>query len=137
MPSPEYGTGRVTPVRRIIANTAAELQVAFTVEELARAAARADRRAGAIATVYRAVKAMERAGYIERVGARDGSALYARCASAHHHHHVVCDGCGRVSEASCPVSTQLDHPSPEGFVITRHEVTLYGLCPSCARMEAI
>jgi Fe2+ or Zn2+ uptake regulation protein len=74
---------------------------------------------------------MEESGHIERVGTRDGSALYARCSTMSHHHHIVCDGCGRVAHAECPVVFEDSDARPDGFVITRHEVTLYGLCPSC------
>lgn len=83
--------------------------------------------------MYRAVAAMENAGFIERVGARGGSALYARCDASAHHHHIVCDACGVTAEAECPLGTTLDVAGTAGFVVTRHEVTLYGLCPTCAR----
>ena len=82
--------------------------------------------------MYRAVAAMEAAGYVERVGSRGGSALYARCGTRSHHHHIVCDGCGRVAHAECPVAVDAPSPRADGFVVTRHEVTLYGLCPTCA-----
>ena len=85
------------------------------------------------ATVYRAVAAMLGSGWIERVGERDGSVLYAICASGGHHHHVVCDGCGKVATTTCPVRVDAGSADErDGFVITRHEVTLYGLCPACA-----
>ena len=123
-----YGTGRVTPQRRLVSETAASMRGAFSVDELACAVRATDASAG-VATVYRAVSAMLASGWLERVGERDGSALFARChAGAHHHHHVVCDGCGRVEATECPVVVE---PGGSGFVITRHEVTLYGLCPQC------
>ena len=75
---------------------------------------------------------MEAAGYVERVGARGSSALYARCGTRSHHHHIVCDGCGRVAHAECPVAVDMPSKRADGFVVTRHEVTLYGLCPTCA-----
>lgn len=132
MGTPQYGQARMTPVRRTLAEAAASMEVAFTVEDLAAAAGEIDPSAGAIATAYRAVAAMEKAGYIERVGKRRGSALYAHCGTGHHHHHVICDGCGKVSSTPCPVVEAMSETPGDGFVITRHEVTLYGLCPSCA-----
>jgi Fur family transcriptional regulator, ferric uptake regulator len=139
-PSP-YGSGRVTPQRRLIASTASRMHGAFSIDELA-AAVKADDATTGAATVYRAVSALLTSGWLERVGERDGSALFARChAGGSHHHHVVCDGCGRVEATPCPViSDSLAAESPAsaagGFVITRHEVTLYGLCPSCAEKNA-
>jgi Fur family transcriptional regulator, ferric uptake regulator len=139
-PSP-YGSGRVTPQRRLIAETASRMGGAFSIDELA-AAVRVDDDATGVATVYRAVSALLASGWLERVGERDGSALLVRChAGAAHHHHVVCDGCGRVEATPCPVvsedlAAESSAPSAGGFVITRHEVTLYGLCPACAEKNA-
>lgn len=124
-----YGSGRVTPQRASIAACADRLPGAFTVDKLAACARGADASLGT-ATVYRAVAAMEASGWLERVGERGGSALFARCGAGGHHHHVVCDGCGRVAVAECPVAVTPGDAA--GFVVTRHEVTLYGLCPTCA-----
>ena len=84
--------------------------------------------------MYRAVGALERSGWLERVGERAGSALFSVCpASGTHHHHVVCDGCGRVSALDCPLDRGVtDAAERGGFTVTRHEVTLYGLCAECA-----
>ena len=127
-----YGTRRVSPQRRAIADAALGLDGAFTVDELTRIVSGTGQPAGT-ATVYRAVAAMEAAGWVERVGEREGSVLFAHCGNAHHHHHVVCEGCGMVRATSCPVDRITeDSPELDGFVVTRHEVTLYGLCPQCA-----
>lgn len=109
------------------------LRGSFTVEDLAAAVRRLDPDAGASATVYRAVAAMEAAGFIERIGSRDGSGLYARCDASSHHHHIVCDDCGLTAHADCPLDQLSNTEAPNGFIVTRHEVTLYGLCPACAR----
>lgn len=114
---------------------------AFTVEELAEAlraaASSPDAAASAgTATVYRTVAAMESTGFVSRVGSRAGSALYARCTDASHHHHIVCDACGRFTATPCPIDAPVLSPEATGgFVVTRHEVTLYGLCGECARTE--
>lgn len=131
-----YAGHRITAQRTFIAEAVVQMHGAFTVQELTGAVRtasgqRGTRGAGA-ATVYRAVASMEASGFLTRVGARDGHALYAHCAHLSHHHHVVCDGCGRVASAPCPLdSLDLTSPERDGFVITRHEVTLYGLCPEC------
>lgn len=122
-----YGAARVSPQRRTIADVTASLGGAFTVEALADAVREADAGIGT-ATVYRAVGALVASGWLERVGEREGSALFVRCAAGGHHHHLVCDGCGAVSATPCTVPHAEDSG---GFVVTRHEVTLYGLCPAC------
>lgn len=126
-----FGSGRMTAQRATIVEAAAEIGTAFTVDDLAVAARGRDSSIG-VATVYRAVSAMEESGWLERVGERAGSALFARCAAGGHHHHLICTTCGRMEPAECPLEGFADKTeTPGGFVVTGHEVTLYGLCPGC------
>jgi Fur family ferric uptake transcriptional regulator len=122
----------MTTQRETIAETTAEMGGAFTVDDLAAAVRGRDSALG-LATVYRAVSAMEHSGWLERVGERKGSALYARCpVGARHHHHLICTGCGRIEPADCPLTAlTAATESASGFTVTGHDVTLYGLCPSC------
>jgi Fur family transcriptional regulator, ferric uptake regulator len=126
-----FGSGRMTSQRATIVAAVTELDAAFTVDDLASAARSLDASVG-VATVYRAVAAMEQSGWLERVGERGGSALFARCAAAGHHHHVICTACGRTEAAECPLGDAISaDKTAGGFVVTGHEVTLYGLCPGC------
>lgn len=126
----------MTSARRAIADAIERLPGAFTVDDLVAEVRRADPRSGKTPTAYRAVAALCAAKEIEAVGERSGATLYARCREAHHHHHIVCDRCGMTATADCPVDTALSGAAARsGFVITRHQVTLYGLCPQCAGRE--
>ncbi len=110
---------------------------AFTVDALAGAVR--DRRPGTgVATVYRAVAAMVESGWLERVGERDGTALFTRCgAGERHHHHLVCTRCGATIATECPLDSGLQAVAArDGFIVTGHEVRLYGLCPSCCGRDA-
>jgi Fur family ferric uptake transcriptional regulator len=127
-----YGAGRTSAQRLAIARAADAATGAFTVDDLASLARRADSAIGT-ATVYRAVAAMAREGFLQVAGSREGRALYVRCTDAGHHHHLVCTGCGAVAEAPCPLdAATFQAPGLGGFQITSHEVTLYGLCAECA-----
>jgi len=127
-----YGSGRMSRQRLLIARVAASMPGAFTIDALCSAVRENDGSTG-VATVYRAVAVLLTEGWLERVGERDGHALLARCpVGPRHHHHVVCDECGRVEATECPVVEAPGHATSASFVITRHEVTLYGLCPQCA-----
>lgn len=130
--SSAFGSGRLTPQRLTISKAACAMRGAFTVDALAVSVRALDSAIG-VATVYRAVSAMESTGWLERVGERAGSVLYARCgAGDRHHHHLVCTGCGKVEPAECPLGdTAAMAAASAGFVVTSHEVTLYGLCPAC------
>jgi Fur family ferric uptake transcriptional regulator len=127
-----FGSRRVSAARHTIADAAAALDGAFTVDELHASVTRAEPGIG-IATVYRAVSAMVGAGSLAPVGYRDGSALYALCAGGAHHHHLVCTGCGTVVGMACPVDRSLETAARQaGYTVTGHEVTLWGLCGSCS-----
>lgn len=126
-----YGTARTSAQRRLIAEVAGALPGAFTAEELYRAVA--ERAPGiGLATVYRALSAMQAAGSVSPVGTRHGSVLLAVCGRHDHHHHLVCTSCARVVGVDCPLSeAALRAAAKAGHVVTSHEITLYGLCASC------
>jgi Fur family ferric uptake transcriptional regulator len=126
-----YGSARRSDARECVADAARWLPGAFTVDELL-VAVRAARPATGTATVYRAVAALEASGWLERVGERRGTALFARCGTADHHHHLVCTGCGATVATECPLEDLLSRSALEaGFRVTSHEVRLYGLCSDC------
>jgi Fur family ferric uptake transcriptional regulator len=55
--------------------------------------------------------------------------------AGHHHHYFHCANCGQVFLLhACP--GPMDDLAPKGFQVKSHEVTLYGLCASCAEKEA-
>lgn len=83
------------------------------------------------ATVYRTLRALEESGIIVAVEFPGEPARY-ELAGKDHHHHFRCESCGRAFEAhGC--AGNLSAMAPEGFVVKRHEITLYGLCASCAK----
>jgi Fur family transcriptional regulator, ferric uptake regulator len=125
-----FGDARLSAQREAIARAARDYGSAFSAEDLLEASARTAPGVG-IATVYRAVSAMEAAGFIEPVGTRSGATLYIHCPHEGHHHHVVCTGCGAVAAAECSVVDSAK--GADGFIITDHDLTLYGLCPRCQR----
>lgn len=129
-----YGGGRMSAARRAIARAVdAQSGRAFSVEDVAGCVRAASPGIG-LATVYRAITAMEAAGSVEQVGSRDGATLYARCGSTRHHHHLLCTGCGAVADVECPV--HVDVHTAEGFAVTGHSLVIYGLCAACCGKAA-
>ena len=127
-----YGDARSSAQRLAVAQAAVRLDAAFRVEDLAAATRLRDPRVST-ATVYRAVAAMAASGFLEQVGERGGTALYVRCAAEGHHHHLVCTGCGAVAHAPCPLDRAVrESAAAHGFVVTHHQVHIYGLCERCA-----
>jgi Fe2+ or Zn2+ uptake regulation protein len=134
-PTDPFAGRRRSPAREAIAATAASMPGAFSVEELIDAV-RDTRPDTGVATVYRAVAALAQVGWLERVGDREGTALFAHCGErrggGHHHHHLVCTGCGAVICAECPVSGAVRAAADSaGFTVTSHDLRLYGLCAAC------
>lgn len=131
-----FGGGRVSAQRSAIADAVLRMPGAFTVDGLVHAVRQREPGIG-VATVYRAVAAMEASGFLEAVGSRDAKALYAHCPHAHHHHHLICTCCGTTVECACPVDDAFrDTADASGFTLTTHEVTLYGLCRACRAEES-
>ena len=82
-----------------------------------------------ISTVYRAINAMMKNGFLNSVKIGNGPLRYER-ATLHHHHHFVCEHCELVLDIPGHCSTFEEVPF--GFIAKRHEVTVYGVCDSCS-----
>lgn len=126
-----YAGGRASAQRGAVADAVERIGGAFTVGDLA-TSVRGDNPRISTATVYRCVAAMAAAGYLSRVGVRDGATLWARCDMADHHHHLVCTSCGATAATECPLDAGALATAPDGFTVTSHDVVLYGLCGSCS-----
>ncbi len=130
-----FGRARVSAQRAAIAEVVPLMRGAFTAEDLHRSVAARTPGIG-LATIYRAIAAMQEAGTLVTVGERDGSALLAVCARHDHHHHLVCTGCGRVVGIECPIDhATLRAAEREGHLVTSHQIVLYGLCSGCRQRE--
>ena len=83
-----------------------------------------------LATVYRALRALEQAGQIRTVELPGEPPRYER-ADLGHHHHFQCVVCGKVFDLpGC--AGNLGRLTPAGFTVERHEITLFGRCDQCA-----
>lgn len=126
-----YGNARVSAQRKLIAEVVEQLPGAFTAEDLHQAVAGRAPGIG-LATIYRALSAMQAAGTVSPAGMRGGSALLVRCDRHDHHHHLVCTSCSSVVGVDCPLGAEaLTAAASAGHLVTRHEITLYGLCAEC------
>ena len=74
---------------------------------------------------------------INKVDFDDGFARYElngeSGASGHRHHHAICTKCGKVYSLETDLLDTLEQEVFEklGFMVTDHEVKLYGLCREC------
>ena len=102
-----------------------------TAQELHQRLVRRGRPIG-LATVYRALHAMSKAGVIDALPHGTNETCYRLCGEEHHH-HMVCSSCHRVVELDgCPATDWIARRARrEGFTITGHRLEVTGLCAAC------
>jgi Fur family transcriptional regulator, ferric uptake regulator len=84
-----------------------------------------------LATVYRSLNAMQEEGEITAVNLPGENTRY-ETTQLGHHHHFRCLKCERVFDIHGCAGDAL-HIAPKGFVVERHELTLYGSCAECSQ----
>jgi Fur family ferric uptake transcriptional regulator len=100
------------------------------------AALRSTGRSIGMASVYRSLDALHKAGLVQRFDAGHGEGRYEAVApSGEHHHHVVCDDCGRILPFEDAALERAIHALAERipYEIEGHDVVLHGRCPDCQR----
>ncbi len=87
-----------------------------------------------LATVYRNLALMARAGEVDTLVRDDGETMYRRCGSGHHH-HLVCRTCGRTVEIAGPEveAWAAAVAQAHGFTDVSHRIELFGRCAQCSR----
>lgn len=85
-----------------------------------------------IATVYRTINLLTENKLIHSVLLPSGETRYESSHLEKHHHHFQCTKCKHVYDLGiCPVGIPEGTTIPGGFRVDSHELTLFGLCPSC------
>ena len=130
------GMQRNTRQRAAILETLSR-QVDFRSAQQIHEQMRADGETVGLATVYRNLQALSRAGRLDVLVAGDGESLYRQCEDTGHHHHLVCRECGRTVEFLAPeLETAMARiADAEGFSDLAHTLEVFGLCADCARAE--
>lgn len=88
-----------------------------------------------LASVYRSIRTLERAGVVKGFQIGDGAPRYELLAEGDdgHHHHLICTRCARVTEiGECEleeIETRLAESM--GFRAITHRLEFFGLCPEC------
>lgn len=85
-----------------------------------------------LATIYRNLKGLVADGLVQVVSLPGQTDRYE--IHKHHHHHFHCSSCHQVTDIdACP--GDLGKLMPKGYRLEGHELTLYGLCPSCSARD--
>lgn len=85
-----------------------------------------------LSTVYRTLQTLKKLGLVEELHFDEEHHHY-EIKSATEHHHLICAGCGKVVEFSCPLSHELKETvsREKNFEVTEVEVQMRGYCPRC------
>ena len=85
-----------------------------------------------LGTVYRNLHSLVEGGKIRTLLLGDQVARYDPETSEHD--HFICERCGRVSDLFLRRARRIDLTSlaRDGYVVTTHNVTVYGMCRVCA-----
>jgi len=83
-----------------------------------------------IATVYRALKQFLAEGSVRLVEI-PGAPPHYEHSSRRHHHFFLCQKCRRIFNLLGCLHG-INEMAPEGFLVERHEIVLYGSCPECS-----
>ena len=121
---------RMTASRRAVIDAVAAAEGSFTVVEIFDEAREAHPALG-LATTYRTIELLRRAGSVHPLPGA-GRAAYVRC-RPDHHHHLVCVTCGSVEETElCAAPSDAELRRRHGFRAQGHELDIYGVCKRCA-----
>ncbi len=82
-----------------------------------------------IATVYRNIKALADAGWLQVIEMPGDGPRYERSGAAHHH-HFLCSRCERVYNIEGCLGG-METLLPRGFKMESHDLLLTGLCANC------
>lgn len=121
---------RCTPQRYAILEFLLESKDHPTAEEIYEAVNRTDPRAS-LATVYKSLHALERAGLIREVSLGGDAVRFE--SNTMRHHHFVCLKCGRVEDIDWFDVPHLSRRAKLGpRTVRSYEIVLRGLCRACA-----
>jgi Fur family transcriptional regulator, ferric uptake regulator len=97
-------------------------------------ALRADGDAVGMASVYRALEALEGLGLVQKTDLGNGVRMFeAVIPGGEHHHHLVCERCGKITPFEDERLERAIHDLADGrrHTATAHEVVIRGTCSRC------
>lgn len=94
-----------------------------------------------MATVYRTLDLLDKAGLLRKIQCRDGQVRYEykRGDQSDHHHHLICTDCGKIlnyrdfekEELELVRKSEQIVEKKYGFLVRDHNIEFLGLCKEC------
>jgi Fur family ferric uptake transcriptional regulator len=125
---------RVTPQRGVILETIAHMGDHLSVQEVYSEAR--ERLPGLnIATIYRTLESLHRAGMVDLFDPGTGPTRFALRDPSTAHGHLVCTECEHVVDIDTDLINRLveEVAAETGFFIDPHHLTLLGVCDACSQ----
>ena len=129
----EKFSGRSTQQRKLILEIIKQINGHVDADEIYRQARQKSPNIS-LSTIYRNLKFFKELRLVEE-HPLNGMRRYYESTSYSKHHHMVCLGCGRVFEFTCPSTERIKSRlcREENFKVTGVDVRLLGYCPDCQR----
>ncbi|WP_051820012.1 Fur family transcriptional regulator [Streptomyces sp. NRRL S-920] len=123
---------RRTPQRDAVLETLGRCREFVSAQELHALLAGCGSAVG-LTTVYRALRALDRAGLVDVVRDETGERLYLRRPTDEHRHYLICRRCGRSQPVDArDVEAWADRlGETTGFADLEHTLELSGVCRPC------
>jgi Fur family ferric uptake transcriptional regulator len=123
---------RSTEQRRVVTELFFASSGHLSIEELLDRVRVEEPRIG-YATVYRTLKLLKECGLAFERHFGDGVSRYEVAWEDEHHDHLICVECEKIIEFEDDAIEQLQHAVADarGFLLVRHKLELYGICPEC------
>jgi Fur family peroxide stress response transcriptional regulator len=88
-----------------------------------------------LGTIYRNLGILKDQGFVRIL--QSGSTFDRFDADTRPHYHFVCDRCGKVSDVSMDVSSDLNARASAalGCAVSGHRLDFFGVCASCASVQ--
>ncbi|MBB6638457.1 Fur family transcriptional regulator [Cohnella thailandensis] len=89
-----------------------------------------------VATVYNNLKLFVDAGLVRELTYGDNSSRFD--ADLSDHYHAICTNCGTMVDFEHEPVREVEDAARKltGFVVHGHRMEIYGLCPTCAKMQS-
>jgi len=126
-------SGRSGGARRTVVEFLGEQECCVSAQEIHDGTRSRGARVG-IASIYRALEALDALGLVQRIDLGDGISRFEPATpEGEHHHHLVCDGCGKVEPFEDPAleSALQRIAGGHGYAMAAHDVVLRGACEDC------
>ena len=86
-----------------------------------------------LATVYNNIKVLIDEGVVSEIKVRNDTTTYFDF-MGHEHLNVVCEKCGRIADVEIDVPDLREEAARQsGYLITKTQMTVYGICPDCQK----